>query len=222
MDIPFIDIHTHHPVNSEEIRSVTSLFLQEVDLQINKNDPFSAAIHPWHAANFAPGQVNAMLENLTNQSGLIAIGETGLDKACSADYQLQKLLFELHIRYAEKHRMPLIIHAVKSWNELTVYLKRANVPFLFHGYSQGIELTKRLIDLGAYFSAGKSVLRITPRFREAIQIIPLSSLFLETDDSLADIREIYHEVAKIRGLSLEALKFQINRNYNKLFAHGTD
>lgn len=219
MDIPFIDIHTHHPVNSEEIRSVSSLFLQDIDLQINKNTPFSAALHPWHAAQFSPGQVSAMLENLTNLPGLIAIGETGLDKAYNADYQLQKHLFELHLGFAEKHHIPLIIHAVKSWNELIVYLKRAKVPFIFHGYSEGIELTKQLIDLGAYFSAGKSALRITPRFREAIQIIPLASLFLETDDSLADIREIYHEVAKVRGISLEELKIQINRNYKNLFLH---
>jgi len=218
VDIPFIDIHTHHPVNSEEIHSVSSLFLQEVDLQINKNTPFSAAIHPWHAAQFSPVQVSAMLENLTNRPGLIAIGETGLDKVCTVDYELQKLLFELHLGFAEKHRIPLIIHAVKSWNELIVYLKRAKVPFIFHGYTGGIELTKQLINLGAYFSAGKSALRITPRFREAIQIIPLPSLFLETDDSLIDIREIYHEVAKIRGIPLEELKIQINKNYENLFS----
>ena len=217
MDIPFIDIHTHHPVYSEEIRSVSNLFLQEVNLQINKNTPFSAAIHPWHAAQFAPAQVSTMLENLTNLPGLIAIGETGLDKACTADYQLQKLLFELHLGFAEKHHIPLIIHAVKSWNELIVYLKRAKVPFIFHGFSGGIELTKQLIDLGAYFSVGKSALRITPRFREAIRIIPLASLFLETDDSFADIREIYHEVAKVREISMEELKIQINRNYINLF-----
>jgi TatD DNase family protein len=217
VNIPFIDIHTHHPVNSEEIQSVPSLFLQDVDLQIHKNTLFSAAIHPWHASGFAPGQVSAMLENLVKLPGLIAIGETGLDKVCHADFQDQTLIFELHLRFAEKNHKPLIIHAVKSWNELIVYLKRAKVPFIFHGYSGGIELTKQLIDQGAYFSVGKSALHMTPRFGEAIQIIPLSSLFLETDDSLSDIREIYHEVSKTRGISLDELKNQINKNFKHLF-----
>jgi len=64
---------------------------------------------------------------------------------------------------------------------------------------------------------GKSVLQISPRFREAIQIIPLDSLFLETDDSLTTIIEIYQEVSAILGLSVEELKNQIYKNFNRLF-----
>lgn len=218
MNIPFIDIHTHHPVHSEEILSVPSLFLQNIDFQANNNTFFSAAIHPWHAAEFNPCQVSDMLENLIKMPGLIAIGETGLDKTCTADYQLQKLIFEIHLGFAEKHHKPLIIHAVKSWNEMIVYLKRAQGPFILHGYSEGIELTKQLSGLGAYFSLGKSVLRITPRFREAIQFIPPASLFLETDDSHAEISEIYLETSKILGISLEELKIQINMNFKSLFS----
>jgi TatD DNase family protein len=78
-------------------------------------------------------------------------------------------------------------------------------------------LTKQLIDLGCYFSVGKSVLRITSRFREAIQIIPSTSLFLETDDSNVNISEIYQEVSKIVDISLDDLKIQINRNFKTLF-----
>ena len=217
MNIPFIDIHTHHPVNTEEIISVSSLFLQDVDLQNRISAPFSAAIHPWHATRFSLEQVSGMLENLTKQPGFIAIGETGLDKNCAADYQCQKTLFELHLKFAEKHSKPVIIHAVKSWNDLIGYLSHTKVPVILHGYSAGIELTKRLIDLKCYFSVGKSALQITPRFREAIQIIPLTSLFLETDDSKVTITEIYHEVSKIMDLPLEKLKIQINRNWLHCF-----
>jgi len=222
VDIPFIDIHTHHSVNSEEILFVQSIFLQDVDLQVKQNFFFSSAIHPWHVAEFDPGKVSALLESLVNQPGLIAIGETGLDKACTASYQLQKQIFEIHLAFAEKYHKPLIIHAVKSWNEIIIYLKRAKVPFILHGYTGGKELTKQLIDLEAYFSIGKSVLRMPPRFQDAIQLIPLSALFLETDDSLTDIREIYDEVSKIRNISLEELKIQINRNFKSLFIDNPD
>lgn len=217
MKIPFIDIHTHHPVNSEEIISVQSLFLQDVDLQNDINTPFSAAIHPWHATKFAPEQVSEMLKNLIKQPRLMAIGETGLDKACMVDYQSQKNLFELQLEFAEFHRKPMIIHAVKSWNDLIVYLKRAKVPLILHGYSEGIELTKKLINLGCYFSVGKSMLLLTPRIREAIQIIPHTSLFLETDDSSVNVIEIYYELSKIVGLPLDDLKIQIQKNFDTLF-----
>ncbi|HEY3387982.1 MAG TPA: TatD family hydrolase, partial [Prolixibacteraceae bacterium] len=203
MKIPFIDIHTHLPVNSEEITSVQSLFLQDVDFNSALNLPFTAAIHPWHAEKFATEHVSSMLQNLMKQPGLIAIGETGLDKICPADYLRQKLLFELQLEFAEDHHLPLIIHTVKSWNDLLVYLKHSSVPFVLHGYSSGMELTKQLIDLGCYFSVGKSVLKISPRFRESLQIIPRSSLFLETDDSFENITKIYQETAAILDIQLD-------------------
>jgi TatD DNase family protein len=217
MSIPFIDIHTHHPVYTEGIISIPSLFLQDIDIQNVPNKYFSAAIHPWHASNFTTLTIRTMLENLIMQPGLIAIGETGLDKVCKADYQQQKLIFELHLEFAKNYHKPLIIHAVKSWNELIEYFKLTKVPLILHGYSEGIVLTRQLINLGCNFSLGKSVLQISPRFREAIQIIPLDSLFLETDDSLTTIIEIYQEVSAILGLSVEELKNQIYKNFNRLF-----
>jgi TatD DNase family protein len=217
MSIPFIDIHTHHPVYTEGIISIPSLFLQDIDIQNVPTKYFSAAIHPWHASNFTTLTIRTMLENLIMQPGLIAIGETGLDKVCKADYQQQKLIFELHLEFAKNYHKPLIIHAVKSWNELIEYFKLTKVPLILHGYSEGIVLTRQLINLGCNFSLGKSVLQISPRFREAIQIIPLDSLFLETDDSLTTIIEIYQEVSAILGLSVEELKNQIYKNFNRLF-----
>lgn len=217
MNIPFIDIHTHHPMNSEEILSVPSLFLQDIDFKNVINTPFSAAIHPWHAAKFFPEQVRAMLDALIEQPGLIAIGETGLDRVCTANFQQQKLLFELHLEIAENHSKPLIIHAVKSWNDLILYLKKAKVPFILHGYTGGMELTKQLIDLGCYFSVGKLVLQMTPRFLEAFQLIPLTSLFLETDESSSDIREIYQKASEILNIPLDQFKIQLIQNFKKLF-----
>jgi len=217
VNIPFIDIHTHHPMNSEEILSVPSLFLQDIDFKNVINTPFSAAIHPWHAAKFFPEQVRAMLDALIEQPGLIAIGETGLDRVCTANFQQQKLLFELHLEIAENHSKPLIIHAVKSWNDLILYLKKAKVPFILHGYTGGMELTKQLIDLGCYFSVGKLVLQMTPRFLEAFQLIPLTSLFLETDESSSDIREIYQKASEILNIPLDQFKIQLIQNFKKLF-----
>ncbi len=210
-------MHTHKPVNSDDIQSVPSLFLQDVDSDNPEFPRFSAAIHPWHASQFTPEKVSEMLENLAMLPGLIAVGETGLDKACSTDYQHQKLIFGVHLDFAEKHYKPLIIHAVRSWNDLIISLKRTKIPVILHGYTGGKELTKQLINLGFYFSVGEPVLRITPRFRESLQLIPLTSLFLETDDSGGDIRKIYHEISQLRGLTPDELKSLIFQNFKTLF-----
>jgi TatD DNase family protein len=217
LNVPFIDIHTHHPVNSEEIISVSSIFLQEVDAQNKINTPFSAAIHPWHSEKFVTGHVRLLLENVKEQPNLIAIGETGLDKFCSADYERQKSIFRLHVEFAEQYHKPLVIHAVKSWNELIIYLKHIKVPCILHGYSERAELTKQLIEMGCYFSIGKSILKDSSRLREAFQLIPVTSLFLETDDSQLSIIEIYREASKIIQMPLDQLKIQLNENFNTLF-----
>jgi TatD DNase family protein len=217
LKVPYIDIHTHHSLNSEEILGVQSLFLQDLDFQSIINTPFSAAIHPWHASKYESKQVGLLLEKLINQPNLIAIGETGLDKICPANYMLQKEVFELHLAFAEKLDKPMIIHAVKSWNDLTGYLKSVKVPCILHGYSEGVVLTKQLINMGCYFSLGKSILQASPRIKEAIEIIPVASLFLETDDSHESIKEIYREVSQIVNLSLESLKNQVYSNFRALF-----
>ena len=169
MKIPFVDIHTHHPKNSAEILSVESLFLQDAGSTRNVNFPFSAAIHPWHTGSYSLKQIEAMLEEVVKKPGLIAIGETGLDKSYKTDYQHQKQVFGLHLEFAQRHSKPLIIHAVRSWNEIIEYLKHSKTPSILHGYSAGVVLTKQLIGLGCYFSVGKPVLQITPRFRESFK-----------------------------------------------------
>jgi TatD DNase family protein len=217
MTIPFIDIHTHHPKFTEGIISVQSLFLQ--DLEFNKilTNPFSAGIHPWHANRINSDEIKTRLNRVINQPGLIAIGETGLDKKCHVDFNLQKTVFELHIEIAEKFRKPLIIHCVNAWDEMIATAKRSNVPIILHGFSGNRELTIQLIRHGFSFSIGKAILKENSKLKESIQIIPSESLFFETDDEILDIREVYDAASSILKCSAEDLKHQIIANYNRVF-----
>ena len=215
MDIPFIDIHSHTRKDFSGVVTVQSCFLQDLDPSLSTI--FTAAIHPWHVDRFHFEEVKAMLGKLARHPGLIAIGETGLDKVCLSDYGQQKLIFELQIEFAERNNLPLVIHSVRSWNDMIGYLKKVRVPFIVHGYKSGKEMTRQLVYIGAYFSIGKAIFDQPSRFIEEIKSIPLTSLFLETDESLAPIEDIYMEVSRIRGISLEDLKYQVYDNYNALF-----
>ena len=217
MRIPYIDIHTHHSGNSEEVISLRSLFLQEIDSTVEITFPFSTAIHPWHSDKIGIGEVGTMLEDLCSQKNLIAIGETGLDKICAVDLELQKKVFAIQIDFAEKYHKPIIIHTVKSWNELIPLFKQIKVPIILHGYSAGLTLTKQLTDLGCYFSFGKSMLNPPARLLEAIQLIPLTRLFLETDESLIPIEQVYQKMADTISLPLDLLKKRIHNNFTALF-----
>jgi TatD DNase family protein len=217
MGIQFIDIHNHHQVFSEGIISIPSFFLQDINFNQPLTFPFTAGIHPWHAEKFNLNEIKVMLEYLTCQHRLIAVGETGLDKKCISDFGLQKTVFRLHVEFAEKNHKPLMIHCVNSWNEMIAFSKQSKVPFILHGYSAGIELTKQLIHHGFYFSIGNAIMKNSYRVRESIQLIPITSIFFETDDEMLDISEIYNEASLILRCSVEDLKRQIFNNYNNIF-----
>ena len=215
MDYPYIDIHTHHCSEKSGIITVQSYFLQDVNPSITTC--FTAGIHPWHVNGFSIDEVKNMLENLIGHPGLIGIGEIGLDRVSSSGYNQQKRIFEAQLLFAEKYNFPIVIHTVRSWNEMIGYLKKNKVPFILHGYLAGMEITRQLIQIGAYFSLGTPILNPNFRFQEVIKTIPLTSLFLETDESSVPIQRIYLELSKIRGISLNDLKCQIYENYIKLF-----
>lgn len=217
MKIPFIDIHTHHPKVSDEIISVPSLFLQDIDTKSQITYPFTAGIHPWHADLFELEEAESMIESLGTQKMMIAIGETGLDKKYKVNFDRQKAIFELHIDYASKKQMPLIIHCVKAIDEVLYYSKHTDVPFIMHGFSGSTEMTKQLIRSGFYFSVGLSLIKDLKSIKEILQLIPATSLFFETDDGALDVRHVYYEASSIYQCSVDDLKQQIFDNYKRLF-----
>ena len=222
MNAPFIDIHTHASTKAEELLSVQSFHLEDIDSKDPVNSFFTAAIHPWHASKFSEKEILVMLEGLLANNNFIGVGETGLDKACKVEFNIQKKVLQLQISFAEVHQFPLIIHSVRSWNEIIPFLKRSSVPCVLHGYSEGSILTRQLIDLGCYFSVGKSILKPTERLLEAIRMIPLSLLFLETDEAKVSVQELYHQMSKILDLPLDLLKIQIYNNFTSLFSSLSD
>jgi TatD DNase family protein len=212
MVMPYIDIHTHKTIISEDIISIQSVFLQDIKCA-NISSPFTAGIHPWHAEYFEMKQIKAMLEDLKGQNYWIAVGEAGLDKKSKADFTIQKEVFELQLDFAEDNKMPLIIHNVKAWNEIIYYRKNSTIPFIFHNYHGHINITKQLLGLNCYFSFGASL----PKGNSSIKEIPIDKLFFETDESQKDIRKIYQCAADSLQCSVEILRDQIFTNYHQIF-----
>jgi len=217
MGIPFIDIHTHQTVFSEEIIPIQSYFLQDVKFQ-HLSSPFTAGIHPWHAEYFQVGQINNMLNDLKDQKQCIAVGESGFDKKSEIDFNKQKEAFEIQLTFAEDHNMPMIIHNVGAWNEIIDYKKCSDIPFILHHYRGNHEITKQLLRLDCYFSFGNYLLQGNSSTKEILRKIPIERLFFETDDSQTDLKSIYKSAAEILIIPVDDLKEQIFSNFNQLFA----
>ena len=185
-----VDIHTHNPR-----QGVLS--------------PTMAGIHPWDAERNLP---------MPDFSACDFVGETGLDYAKEVSREAQQELFLRHLTAAEKLTKPVVLHVVKSFEDVMLALKKHRLQgVVFHGFIGSREQAQRAISEGYYLSFGDRSLR-SPRTREVIATINPENLFCETDDrDDISIEEIYAEVAKLRGTTQEELASEIEKNYIRLF-----
>ena len=168
-----------------------------------------AGIHPWDADK---------VSTMPDLSLCDIIGETGLDLSCGVDIEQQKELFSWHLDQAEKLRKPIVLHVVRSFEQVTKMLQnRAIQGVVFHGFIGSQQQATEALKRGYYLSFGERSLR-SARTREAIAITPLERLFAESDDNPdLDIASIYSAIAQIKGVSVEAIAEQTEKNYKTLF-----
>ena len=95
-------------------------------------------------------------------------------------------------------------------------------PYVVHGFNNNKNILKQLINAGFYISLGAAILKDDEKnahdWREKINIMPLEKLFFETDDSGENIEVIYNRAAIFLDISLEALKTQIKKNFERVFS----
>ena len=147
---------------------------------------------------------------------VLAIGEAGIDHFCSAPMQQQFALFSNQARLAERVGKPLIVHMVRSASEILFLKKqlRPTMPWIIHGFRGGEALARQLVDHGFYLSFG------THYRPEAISITPKNRLFIETDDSISPVVELYQSIAVVLGISTHDLLFTVADNIERTFFCG--
>ena len=165
---------------------------------------FSLGIHPWDVdehweENYAT--LENLLKNLPADSfhdRLCAIGEIGLDRLRGGDMKMQERCFMKQLSLAENYQLPVIIHAVKTVNEVVACLSEIKIskPVVFHGFRGKAEQARQLLSKGFYLSFGS-------RFHaESLRLAYASGrMFLETDDSCMDISEVYASASKALNIS---------------------
>ncbi len=218
--MPFIDIHTHQIPTIGGDLFVRNLFPDDEMPALPPGGFYSVGLHPWFITNNHDHKTQfAELEKRALFPEVVAIGECGLDKLANTESQLQLDVFINQCRIAESVNKPVIIHCVKSYNEIS-HLKRRlkpTVPWILHGYKGNGMVTSQLVPLGFYFSLGKMFLTDEEEARQMAEKIPPGQLFFETDEWEKPVQDIYTRYALISGLGEEALKEQIMWNFRKVF-----
>ena len=157
------------------------------------------------------------LRKYAAQPEVVAIGECGLDKLTATDWDTQCRAFERQIALAGELRKPLVIHCVKAFQECMQFLRETRVPVIFHGINNRLSVIRPVIDAGYFLSFGKALLHPNPAITEAFRAVPPEQLLLETDDTGADIREIYKTAAQLRNIPEKEIALQLESNFGKVF-----
>jgi len=211
----FLDVHTHYPPSEPDVLAIG-----------NRHSGFGAAVassyasaglHPWYIRSETLSDDFDALRQYAVQPGVLAIGECGLDKLTGADWGTQCRAFEWQIALAEELQKPLVIHCVKAFQECLALLKHTGVSVVFHGINNRLSVLRPVIDAGHYLSFGKALLHPNPAITEGFRAVPMEQLFLETDDTRADIREVYKTAAQLRNIPEKEIVLQLELNFGKVF-----
>jgi TatD DNase family protein len=216
----YIDIHTHNAKPADGVFAVENLMAHENLKPENISArSFTAGIHPWYLNENNREQLLEYVRYISVNPGLIAFGEAGFDKIRGPSAELQKSTFAEQVKIADENRKPLVIHCVRSWDELLAAHKNLKpvTPWLVHGFRGKKELALQLIKRGIYLSFWFDFV-LRPESSELIRSLPKEKIFLETDGADSDIREIYRKVSVDLGIDVDELKKIILNNFNMLFS----
>jgi TatD DNase family protein len=215
----YIDIHTHNSKSAEGIFAVENIMAHE-NMKPKKISAraFTAGIHPWHLNENNREQLLEYVRNIAGNPDLIAFGEAGFDKLRGPSIELQKSTFTEQVKIAGENQKPLVIHCVRSWDELLAAHKNLKplTPWLVHGFRGKKELALQLIKRGMYLSFWFDFV-MRPESADLLRFLPKERIFLETDGADVDIREIYRKVSGDLEISIDELKERILNNFNLLF-----
>lgn len=173
---------------------------------------------------------------LSKHPKVVAIGEIGLDYHWTKENDkrtIQKEWFIEQIKYANEHKLPIIIHNREA-SEDCINILKENKPLFsgtMHCYSGSVELLKDVLDLGLLIGLdGPVTFKNAKTPKEVAAEVPLEKLLLETDcpyltphpfrgelNEPVNIRLILDEIASIRGISKKHVAEVTYNNGCRLF-----
>jgi len=204
------------------------------DLAARHPDLFFATIgiHPHEVAKVPPEDW-AKLEELAARPETIAVGETGLDY--HYDYsprEEQRKWFRHQIELAKRLGKPVVVHTREADDDTVAILRETQPPAgVIHCFTGGPERAQAYLDLGLHISvAGVVTFKNAEDLREAVRIIPLERLLVETDcpylapipfrgkrNEPAHVKLVAEKVAEVKGLAVEEVAAATSANARRFF-----
>ncbi|MEN9446271.1 MAG: hypothetical protein RL728_783, partial [Bacteroidota bacterium] len=180
-----------------------------------------------------------ILKNLefffTENHKFIAVGEIGIDLYWDKTFLKEQIeAFEIQINWAKKYKLPIVIHARDSFNEIFEVLDQMNDEHLtgvFHCFSGNLEQANKVLSYGGFkLGIGGVVTFKKSGLDEVLKNISIDHLILETDspylaptpyrgkrNESSYIPLIAEKLSSIYGISEEEIGIITTQNALNLF-----
>lgn len=194
---------------------------------------YCLGIHPWFVGEHGSEDLDALREVLSAASPrCVALGECGLDRL-KGSLAEQQPWFEAQIEIAQELDLPMVVHSVKTHDEVAATLKRKRFsgPVLIHGFSGSEEQGRKLVQLGCFIGIGGVITHERAlKTRNMVAKLPLASLVVETDapdmapsgvpkgcNSPEYLPRIIEALAELRPEPKEVLLSALESNVRRLY-----
>ena len=179
-------------------------------------------LHPIFIKNHTLADITK-LEEYTASISTKLIGEIGLDKRI-VDFDKQLSIFNSQISIAQNLSKKVIIHSVKSHNEIIKTLKNSKFTNggIIHAFNGSVDIAKTYINMGFKLGIGGLISHPTSKLPKILVDIAPSNIVLETDspdmklynsaeniNTPASIPRIFERLCDIYELNPAILKQQI-------------
>ena len=196
----------------------------------------AVGIQPNYVAEAKPDDW-AAVEGLARAPGVVAIGETGLDRHWDfTPFEEQQDYFDRHLRLAHQVDLPVVVHMRDCDQEIMESLRAARrrglVKGIMHSFTGDVEMAAECVELGMHISfAGMVTFKKSEALRACAATIPAERLLIETDAPYlspepvrgrrpcepAFVRHTAECLAHVRGVTLDELATLTTANARKLF-----
>jgi TatD DNase family protein len=193
----------------------------------------SAGVHPDDRSGAEPDE--SRLIELARHPKVVAIGETGLDYyRVEGDTDWQRQRFCTHIRAARLAGKPLIVHTREAAADTLRIMREQAAPEVggvMHCFTETAEVAQQAMDMNFMISfSGIVTFKNAKALKDVARDVPLDYLLIETDSPYlapipfrgktnqpAYVRFVAEELARLKGISTEAVAEATTRNFFRLF-----
>jgi len=194
----------------------------------------TVGVHPDYEEEMEP--TSDELIRLAAHPKVVGVGETGLDYyRLKGDLDWQRERFRIHIRAAIATGLPLVIHTREAASDTLKIMREEGaeqVGGVMHCFTESWEVAQEAIDMGFHISfSGIVTFKNATSLKEVAQQVPLDRMLIETDSPYlapvpyrgkinqpAYVRHVAEEIARLRGVTPEAIGQATSANFFRLFS----